>query len=387
MRLAVILTHPIQYYTPVFKLITERNNIELKVLYTLGSQTNNFDPGFKQAIKWDIPLLEGYKYDFIKNTSPNPGSADFNGIVNPDLIEKVESFKPDALLIYGWSYHSHLKILRYFKGETPIIFRGDSTLLDHQNILKATLRFFLLKWVYSHIDHALYTGINNKAYFKKYGINNEQLVFAPHAIDNERFAYPRIDEAKNLRHQLGISDDDIIILFAGKLEQKKAPQLLLKAFSRIQKDNVHLLFMGDGELKNELIETSKSIANVHFLGFTNQLSMPVIYQTCDLFCLPSKGPGETWGLAVNEAMACGKAILLSDKVGCAADLLKPGMNGAIFKSGDLDDLSDQLINLTESKNVLQRYGQNSSELIQDWNFVEIVKSIETLMFTICCKQN
>jgi glycosyltransferase involved in cell wall biosynthesis len=386
MRLAIISTHPIQYYAPVFKLLTERNSVQIKVFYTLGNDTPQFDPGFKQKINWDIPLLEGYNYEFVANTAAKPGSDHFSGIINPGLIAKIEAFKPDALLVYGWSYHSHLKILRYFKGKLPIIFRGDSTLLDRQNVLKATLRYVFLKWVYGHISYALYNGINNKAYFKKYGVKEQQLIFAPHAVDNERFAQSRFAEASALRKKLGVKQDDILILFAGKFEQKKDPLILLNAFARINKSNLHLLFLGDGELKDELIKSSLPIDNVHVINFTNQLDMPVVYQSCDLFCLPSKGPGETWGLAVNEAMACKKAIVLSDKVGCAANLLKPGVNGAIFKSGDIDELSGQLINLTASKTRLQQYGNRSAELIKDWNFVEIAKSMEQLMLTITNKK-
>jgi len=104
--------------------------------------------------------------------------------------------------------------------------------------------------------------------------------------------------------------------------------------------------------------------------------MPSIYQACDLFCLPSKGPGETWGLAVNEAMACGNAVLVSDKVGCSIDLVKNEYNGMIFKSGNLEDLSEKLNKLTTSKDLLRQYGAKSRELIMDWNFSKIAEAVE-----------
>ena len=104
--------------------------------------------------------------------------------------------------------------------------------------------------------------------------------------------------------------------------------------------------------------------------------MPSVYQACDLFCLPSNGPGETWGLAVNEAMACGRAVLVSDKVGCAIDLVKENYNGSIFKSGNIDDLIDTLNKLTRSKQMLKEYGKNGKVLIHDWNFLKIAEAIE-----------
>ncbi|MFA6088110.1 glycosyltransferase family 4 protein, partial [Mucilaginibacter sp.] len=317
-----------------------------------------------------------YAYEWVNNTSADAGSHHFKGIVNPDLIQQVNSFKPAALLVFGWAYHSHLKAIRYFKNKLPVYFRGDSTLLDEQPNLRSTLKTVFLKWVYRHIDHAFYVGTNNKAYFKKYGLNDGQLTFAPHAIDNDRFAASYNIKAEKLRNNLGIPAEAILILFAGKLEDKKAPSLLLKAVINLNQPNLHLLFVGDGVLQKQLKETSAANSNIHFIDFKNQLEMPAIYQACNLFCLPSKGPEESWGLAVNEAMACKKAILVSDKVGCAIDLVKENYNGGIFKSGDLGDLLKHLTLLTESKVLLEEYGENSGKMIKNWSFIKIAEAIE-----------
>ena len=113
-RLAIITTHPIQYNAPLFKLIQERGNIQVKVFYTWGEAVlkNKFDPGFGQHISWDIPLLDGYDYSFEKNISTNPGSHHFKGIDNPDLIGNITAWNADAVLVYGWCFKSHLKAIR-----------------------------------------------------------------------------------------------------------------------------------------------------------------------------------------------------------------------------------------------------------------------------------
>ena len=376
MRLAIITTHPIQYYTPVFKLLNQNPNISVKVFYTWGEKAlEKFDPGFGKKIDWDIPLLNGYDYEWVKNTATDPGSHHFTGIINPDLINQVRTWQPDALLIFGWAYRSHLKAIRYFKNKIPVYFRGDSTLIDIQPGVKAILRSLLLKWVYRHIDHAFYAGTNNKAYFKQYGLKDDQLTFAPHAIDNDRFAADNNSQAKDIRESLNISADDILVLFAGKLEQKKSPQMLLKAFLALNMPQAHLLFTGNGMLENLLKQEAGDNKNIHFIGFQNQSLMPAVYQACDLFCLPSKGPGETWGLAINEAMACGKAVLVSDKVGCAADLVT-NKNGMIFKSESIADLTSCLKELLTNKKRLHKYGQNASALIKSWSLEKQVKTIE-----------
>jgi len=377
LKLAIITTHPIQYYAPIFKLLHERQKIEIKVFYTWGkSAQNKYDPDFDKNIAWDIPLLDAYPFEWAENKAPNPGSHHFNGIITPQLINQVNSYNPNAVLVIGWAYHSHLKVIRYFKNKVPVFFRGDSTLLDEKPSLKSVLKSFFLKWVYSHIDHAFYNGINNKAYFKKYGFKEAQLSFAPHAVDNERFSSPRVEEAEQLKQKLGIPPTATIILFAGKLEEKKDPGLLLEAFIRANNPNLHLLFTGNGQLENILKSKAEGNKTIHFIDFQNQSYMPVIYQACDLFCLPSKGPGESWGLAVNEAMACAKAVLVSDKCGCAIDLVKDNKNGAIFKSANLGNLLIHLKELTQPKNTLAEYGNKSAAIIEPWSFLNIAKAIE-----------
>jgi glycosyltransferase involved in cell wall biosynthesis len=376
-KLAIITTHPIQYYAPVFALMHQRGNINIKVFYTWGeSVANKYDPGFNKKIEWDIPLLEGYPYEWVKNTSKEPGSHHFNGAINPDLIRRILVFKPDAILVFGWAWQSHLKAIRYFKNKMPVYFRGDSTLLDEKPGLKAIARVFFLKWVYRHVSHVFYVGAANKQYYLKYGLKESQLSFAPHAIDNSRFAVCRKNEEELLKQKLVIKNREYIILFVGKLEEKKNPMLLLDAFLTMKMVDAHLLFVGSGPLENQLKAKAHGNSNIHFLGFQNQSQMPVVYQSCDIFCLPSRGPNETWGLAVNEAMACGKAVLVSDKVGCTTDLVRNNYNGLIFKSNDLSGLTLCLRELTLSKRLLDEYGENSRRIINDWNFGAIAAAIE-----------
>jgi len=366
MKLAIICTHPIQYYIPVFKILAQKT--ELKVFYTAGKNTH-FDKGFNQGVNWDIPLFDGYLFEFLLNTAKEQGSHHFMGIKNPDAIKHITNFGPDYLLVYGWAYFSHLNILRHFKGKTPILFRGDSTLLNKKSIFKSFLKGVILKYVYCHIDKAFYVGTNNKAYFKKYGLKEEQLKFAPHAVDNERFIRK---STSDIRSQLHIQKHETLILFAGKFESIKDPELLLKAFIALNLLNVHLLYVGSGVLETELKSKANGYCNIHFMPFQNQSAMPAVYQACDLFCLPSKN--DSWGLVVNEAMAAGKAIIVSDKTGAAIDLVRP-LNGRIFQSGNLKDLKSKLSELVSNREQLHLKGQHSEEIISSWNFENQVKNI------------
>lgn len=353
------------------------------VFYTWGTKgaKAKYDPDFKKEIFWDLPLLDGYSYEFLTNTAPNPGSHHFSGIKNPTLINKIKNFTPTAILIYGWAYQSHLKVLRKFKGEIPIWFRGDSNLIDTQRGIKSVLRGLFLRWVYRNVDKAFYVGSANKSYFEAFGLKEKQLVFAPHAVDNDRFAKDRNQEVSELRQKFNIATNEILILFAGKVEAKKNPDLLLKVFIELSLKGVHLLFVGNGHLEKSLKSQVSNLKSqkIHFMDFQNQTQMPVVYQASNLFVLPSQGPGETWGLAVNEAMACGKAILVSDKVGCASDLVQKGINGEIFQANNFSDLKRKLLDIVNDPIKLMEMGKMSRQLIQDWSFEKQAKQILNLL--------
>ena len=380
-RLVILTTHPIQYNAPLFKLLTQRGIIEIKVFYSWGKSVleNKFDPGFGKIINWDIDLLKGYSYSFLQNDSANPGSNSYKGIHNPSMIYEIEEWKADAVLVYGWNFKSHLKCLRYFKGKLPVYFRGDSTILDKKNTIKSFFRKIFLKYVYKHIDIAFYVGDSNWNYFKKYGVRKHKLIFAPHAIDNKRFASSEITKIKAMkfRQALDIKESDFVFLFAGKLEPKKNPELLLDAFISCSFDkNTHLVFVGNGELETVLKSKSNSM-NIHFLNFQNQSNMPAVYEMANTFILPSAGPGESWGLAVNEAMANGKSIIVSDKCGCAENLVFQGVNGFVFESNNFFELKQYLLKMIELKALNKKMGEASLEIINDFTFEKIAIAIES----------
>lgn len=363
--------------------MTQRDNVELKVFYTWSQAKEKvFDPGFGKEREWDIPLLAGYNYEFVENISEDPGTHHFKGIDNPSLVKLIEKWRATELLIYGWSFKSHLKCLRHFHRKIPVYFRGDSNLLDEKQGFNRILRTIFLKWVYRNVDLSFYVGTQNKLYFLKYGLKDSQLVFAPHAIDNDRFfdiEGIHEDNALLWRRQLNIADDDFVFLFAGKLEPKKNPELLIKSFFRIQQPGIHLVMVGNGILERHLKEKYIHLHSLKFIDFQNQSQMPVVYRLGDVFILPSSGPGETWGLAVNEAMACAKPVLVSDKCGCAVDLVEDGKNGYVFKSQSEIDLANKMQFCFENKKDLIKMGKLSNEKIKNWNYVAGANAIEMVV--------
>lgn len=379
-KLAIVTTHVVQYYAPWFQMLALRNVIDVKVFYTWSqSQKKKFDEGFGKVVQWDIPLLEGYEHEFVQNTSSRPGLTHFDGLVNPDLVQKIEEWGATAILVIGWNYRSHFGAMRYFKGRIPVIFRGDSHLLDETGGWRTWLRRRVLRFVYRFVDTALYVGQNNKAYYEKHGLKNHQLVFAPHAIDNQRFARSAEQQqqaADAWRKNLDIDAEKVVVLFSGKFEQKKQPGLLVEAAKNKKFQSVHFILIGNGSLEQRLKKEAAGLSNVTFLPFQNQSKMPQVYRLAQVFTLPSQGPGETWGLAVNEAMACGRAVLVSNKVGCATDLVENGKNGYIFEAGNSADFQNKLAEIIHNKEFIEQAGQYSQKQITEWNFEKICETIE-----------
>lgn len=380
-KLAIVTTHPIQYFAPWFKLLAREKDVTLKVFYTWSQSQagSKYDPGFRKVIEWDIPLLDGYNYEFVHNTAKDPGSHHYNGIINPTLNSKIENFQPDAIMVIGWPFKSHFACMRYFKGKVPVLFRGDSTLLDETPGLKKLKRRVLLRYVYSFVDYALYVGTNNKNYYLVHGLKERQLFFVPHAIDNNRFGNNTAEfteKANDWKNKLGINNDHIVILFAGKLEPKKHPDFILQLAETLPSEKYRFILVGNGPLEDFLKEKGKKDKRILFLDFQNQQTMPVIYHMADVFILPSKGPEETWGLAINEAMACGRAVMASTKTGCAVDLIVPGKNGYIIN----EDVSEAAFRIEEMRknNLFEAMGKESKKLIQSYSFSAIVKN--TVLF-------
>ncbi|HTH31331.1 MAG TPA: glycosyltransferase family 4 protein [Lacibacter sp.] len=376
-RLAIITTHAIQYNAPLFRLLSERKRIEVKVFYTWGqSKETVFDARFGMQRSWDIPLLEGYDYVFVQNTSPRPDSNKFFGVVNPGLIDQLKKEQFDAILVYRWSLLSHLRVLRSFGVSPTLLFRGDSHLLNFRNGFKGVLKKWLREFVYRRVDHALYVGRYNKIYYQQSGLRNEQLVYAPHAIDNERFS---IDgdgweaKAKAERSLLAIPQHCIVFLYAGKFYEMKQLDLLIDVFKKFEGDHYRLLLVGNGELEQQLKNSAKDDHRIIFQPFRNQSEMPLVYRLGDVFVLPSKS--ETWGLAVNEAMACRRPAIVSDACGCAPELIVEGETGFVFRSGDEADLLKQMQQFMD-KIVLKKMGDKALEHIQQFSLQRVAEVIE-----------
>lgn len=364
-RIAFVVSHPIQYYAPLHRRLAARGDLSVKVFFTWhGGAAAVHDAGFGRKFAWDTPLTEGYEWELVPNTARDPGTHHFWGLRNPELAAHVLRWRPDAIHLTGYAWYSHLLALRSWAARgVPVLFRGDSHLLDGQRGFKALLKNVALKQIFRWPRAFLYVGQANRRYYEAFGVPSEKLFPCPHSVEVERFAEPAAEHeaaAREWRRELGVADDQRVLLFAGKFEPKKRPVALMEAFLQEAPDGWLLLMLGDGLLGHEV----KRLACQHpdrfrMLPFQNQSRMPVAYRLGDLFVLPS-AYAETWGLAVNEALACGRPVLVSDRVGCAEDVVRPGFNGWVFRHDDWDDFGVGLRKMAGMVSLM-----NTSALRQD----------------------
>ncbi|MBD2193883.1 MULTISPECIES: glycosyltransferase family 4 protein [Calothrix] len=377
-KLAIVTSHPIQYYAPWFRYLANIGCLSIKVFYLWDfGVKQQVDEGFGQAFQWDIPLLNGYEYEFVTNVSPNPGTHHFWGLQNPSLISQVRAYNPDAVLLMSYNYASIYRLLwNWNTHNIPLLFRGDSHRLLPIKGIKAFVRRQFITQIYRYFAACLYVGKANYEYFQYHGVSKNNLFFSPHAIDNDRFstqARTAKQQAITWKQELGIRQDHAVILFAGKFEETKRPIDLLQAFLQAKLDNVSLLFVGAGILEDDLKSQAAGQENIYFAPFQNQSLMPRTYAIADLVVLPSYG--ETWGLVINEAMCLARPVIVSNHVGCSQDLVHPGKNGLIFSAGDVSALADSLQAAFSDRKSLQQWGETSRRIISKYTYMEATQGL------------
>jgi glycosyltransferase involved in cell wall biosynthesis len=350
-RLAVVLSHPTQYYSPWFRWIQAHSPLQLRVFYLWDfGVTATLDPMFGTTFAWDVDLLSGYEKEFIPNVAKRPGAERFLGFNNPGLTQRLANWRPDAVLVFGYKYLSHLGVVAWARLRgVPLIFRGDSHLLG-RGTPRPHARL-LLGALYSQFSAFLYVGQANREYFQVLRVPERKLFFCPHCVDAARFDRANPDHAAaaaGLRAGMGLPPTAKVVLFAGKLVPEKQPFELLRAFLDVAPEDAALVFVGEGSERERLEALARDRSGapgapaVRFLPFANQSEMPARLAMADVLALPSRGFYETWGLVVNEAMHMGVPCLVSDRVGCQRDLVTAGETGWVFKASEPGTLGQAL---------------------------------------------
>lgn len=376
-RIACLLSHPTQYHAPLFRRLAADPALDFEALFLSRiSLKEYYDRGFGVRLKWDVPLIGGYRHRFL----PTIGAADRLSFWRPltrGLRRALAAGRYDAIWAHGYAHQGILRAIAAARSMgVKLLLSGDSQLSGDTGAAKLIAKRVVLRRLFAMMDGFLAVGTRNRHYYEHYGAPRERIFAMPYAVDNaffQRAAKAAAVRRDEFRGSLGLETRRPVILYASKLQAHKRPDDLLEAFARISPDGAraprpYLLFAGDGERRPALEARAAALrsTSVKFLGFRNQTELPALYDLCDVFVLPSGR--EPWGMVINEAMNAGRPVIASDRVGAAADLIADDTNGFVYPAGDVDALRDRLTRVLGDPGRAAAMGAASLARINQWDY-------------------
>ena len=379
-RLAVVASHPVQYFVPIYRRLAEDPRIAIDVLYCSDYGVRaRYDKQFARDILWDVDLVSGYPHRFLTNISPVSDTFNPLHAINPSaFVHLVRGY--DALWVNGYVYPSNWFALAggALRG-TRILMRSELRIEPER-----PPRWFdgarerIIRWWVRHADALLYIGRANREAYLAYGAREDQLFFCPYSVDvgtiSQRARQAGIRDAARARWD--VSPSERVVLFAGKMTERKHPEALLRLLDdEALSERVRLVFAGTGPMESSLRSQlqGRALERTVFLGFVNQGDLPDVYAGADIFVMPSER--EPWGLVLNEAMAAGVAPVVSDQVGGAVDLVEHGITGFVFPSRDWEAMTRVVRDLVADDDLRRRVGAAAATHARTYSYDEAAHGV------------
>ncbi len=380
-RIAIVTTHPIQYQAPWFRAMATHPELDVVVFFChRATPREQAEAGFGVEFDWDRPLLEGYRYRFLKNVAKDPSVGHFAGLDTPEIRDIIREQRFHAVINCGWHRKSYWQSIRAcWKTGTPVMVRSDSHLHTPRSSLKAAVKLPAYRMFLPRMDACLAVGRWSRDYYLHYGVRSDRVFIVPHSIDERWFRENANRLAPcwpQLRAAWKLPEDATAFLWAAKFIAKKRPLDFLRAVDTAARNGarVHGLMVGDGPLRAQCeIFVRERRVPVTFAGFLNQSEMVKSYVAADALVLPSDG-GETWGLVVNEAMVCGRPCIVSDKVGCGPDLVTSD-TGAIYPLGNVARLAELMSEFAADRGRLRTRGAAAEQKIREYSTEAAVRGV------------
>lgn len=357
LRLAIVVSHPIQHFAPWHRKLASLPDIDLKVFFCRNrGATTYFDRDFGTEVKWDIPLLDGYEFQFLP-LGRSLINADFFKVDNPTVANALEEFRPDVVQLFGYSSRTMWRASRWCKkNHVPVLLYSDSNASASRPFWKRVAKSLIIKQFYRGVSGALYTGDNNRDYHRQFGVPPERLYQGALPIDEETLLSTAGDPAearRTLRRRYGIPQNAFVLVFSGKLYPRKSPMHLVEAVTRCAERgaNVWALFVGEGADRKpiEQFVLDHKLKNVVLAGFVNQSSIGKYYASADvLVCASEYDPHP---LVLPESGCFGLPAIVSDRLGCIGktDTARPGVNALVYRWAEINELANCILKLYEDR--------------------------------------
>lgn len=370
-RLAVVVSHPIQYYAPYYRAIAADNSVEIRVFFSSRIGLDNIlDPaGMGVEISWKTDLLSGYEHVFLPE-APEITRTSYGAVDNPSIAAHLSEYEPDVVLLHGYAQKTMLRALWWSrKSAVPVMNISDRSFFGLSALHRRMARRVVLPLIVRQFTAFLVIGDSIHEFYQSFGARPDQIFRVPNMLDA---GFWTASEEKGrtrarVRAQLGLKDE-FVVLYVGKLIPRKRPQDLLAALELLKRSGevrkpISVIFAGDGEMRQEL-ETfaERNHLPAQFLGFVNIDRLPECYCAADALAHPAEY--ESYGIIALEAAVFGLPLILSDRVGAIGptSIARPGENTLVHECGNVEALSAAIRRLAGDPHVVEAMSQASSRL-------------------------
>lgn len=349
-RLAIAISHPIQYHAPLYSHLARDGRFELKVFFMSDRGVRAFfDPFAQTMVRFDNPLVSGYDHVFLHQGEPKTWTEKKTERISFKLKDGIAQFAPDAVYFHGYTNPSFWPAMRWCRRTgVRVLLRGENEDLLPRPAWKNVARESFLRLLIPRIDAFLYIGRANKEFFLRRGVPESKLFYVPYSVDNGYFRGGVSEEElarirTSLRERYGLPPETRLFVYTHKFRETMRPVDAVAAFGRAAASfprPAALLMCGEGELRGEVEAEAAQhpSAKIILTGFLKQSDLREHLIGSDVMVNPAIEP---WGCSVNEGIASGLAQISSDMVAGYPDMVRSG-NGLVYRCGDVDALAEEI---------------------------------------------
>ena len=284
----------------------------------------------------------------------------------------------DLVSLTGWG--NSLCIALFFLSKSlriPLVVDSDTPLLPSVSVVRRVVKRILYPVLFKIPRMFLPAGTRQAAYLMHYNVPSSKIILEKMTVDvlgiQQYINQLPVDASISFRRRAGLGLDDFIVLFVGRLIERKGIQELLQVFENLNNPRIKLVIVGDGPLTVDVENASRWNHAVHYLGWLEKNALIDVYVMSNIFVLPAHW--EPWGLVINEAMAAGKPVIASNQVGCVDDLIISGKTGLVINPGCARSLQQAIGYLYDNPVEYNNMARSCLELISEWTLEQEAKQV------------
>ena len=373
LRLAVVVSHPIQYYAPLWRALAREPGVDLHVIFaTRVGLDATYDVEMKTTLAWATDLTGGYSHEFL----PEAASFARSGfhVDNPSVGAALARFRPDAVILHGYGSKTLLRALVWCKlRRVRALLTADSS-AHLAGGWRRRVKSLVMPLLLRRYDAALTMGDRSEAHLAALGLPRARMFRTPTMMD-EKFWRARRERAalrSETRAALGLQDK-FVVLAAAKLSPRKRIADLIEAAAGLA---LTVLIAGDGEERQRLQAlAAKRAVEARFLGFVNIDRLPSLYAAADVFVHPAEN--EPYGMVAVEAAIVGLPLVFTDATGAVGPtaIARPDENALVYPCGDVAALAAHLGRLRADDALCEKLAARSLLLSQEHDGKQSVAAV------------